>query len=82
MSGHDAEDDSPVSPTDMKKKAGENDSGEKKDAVANDAVLDPNLVDWDGPTMLQIHATGPRSARCSTPSWSAFRCCTRNLTFL
>jgi hypothetical protein len=50
MSGHDAEDDSPVSPTDTENKARETDSGQKKDdATANDAVVDPNLVDWDGP---------------------------------
>lgn len=76
MSGRDAEDNSPVSRTDTKNKAGENDFGEKKDAVANDIVADPNLVD-SVPTILQIHATSPRSARCSTLPWPAFQFCTR-----
>jgi hypothetical protein len=58
MSGHDAEDSSasidaegmkPISPADKEDPAGEKYSGEKKDATANDAVADPNLVDWDGP---------------------------------
>ncbi len=49
MSGHDGEGDSPISRNDTEDKAGENDSGEKEDAFANDIVTDPNLVDWDGP---------------------------------
>jgi len=48
MSGRDAEDDGPVSPTDTENQAGKNDSGEKKDAAAKDAGAHPNLVDWDG----------------------------------
>lgn len=45
----DAEEIKPISPADVKDSAGEKESSEKKDADTNDTVVDPNIVDWDGP---------------------------------
>ena len=39
----------PISLVNEEYPTGEKDSGEKKDAAANDDVVDPNIVDWDGP---------------------------------